>query len=161
MRCLLVGLLLACPRCPLLPAPVSTAATPQSAAPPTGGAGLGLPDSARQRAQAAALEAALEHSAAEVRDLLAALDATSALAASAAAAGADADSSSGAAGDGGREAAAAAAVAAEGAIDAVRSELAAAHERVQAAAARMQAAAGKAEQLKGKHSGLHAQVGWL
>lgn len=136
-------------------APAATA-PPLPAGVTPGGAGLlsgrsptssavpapGLPDSARQRAQAAALEAALEHSGAEVHDLLAALDATSALAAEAA----DAE-------------AAAAAAAAEGAIGGVRAELATAHERVQAAAARMQAAASEAEQLKRQHAGLHQQVG--
>ena len=107
---------------------------------------LSLPDSARQREQAAALEAALQHSAAEVEDLLGALD-------TAAAAG------SATAGGSAQGTAAEAAAAAEAALVAVRARLAEAHGRVQGAAACMQAAAGEAEQLKRQHAELRQQVG--
>ena len=114
--------------------------------------GLSLPDSARQREQAAALDAALQHSSAEVRDLLSALD----LAAESRPGSAASIRVGGSAPPAG---AAAAAAAVEAAVVAARAALAAAHERVQSAARRMQEAAGDAEQLKQQHAGLREQVG--
>lgn len=118
---------------------------------------LSLPSSARQREQAAALEAALDHSSLEVQDLLAALDATAG-AASAAAAAAEGDAPAGGA--------AAAAQpdrgqveAAEEAVLTVRRQLAEAHEGVQAARRRMGEAAGEAEALKRQHAAVREQVG--
>lgn len=118
---------------------------------------LSLPDSARQREQAAALEAALQHSAAEVQDLLGALD-TAAAAAAATGAAAGTSAADGVPAD---QARAEAGAASEAALASLRERLAGRHQAVQAAAARMQAAAADAEQLKAQHAGLRQRVSWL
>lgn len=100
---------------------------------------MSLPDSARQREAAAALDAALQHSAAEVEDLLCALGMASGEGADAALLGS-------------------AAAEAEDAVVAVRAQLAEAHARVQGAAARMRGAADEANSLKAQHADLRQQV---
>lgn len=154
------------PSLPALPCPTGTHHDALSARSAASHGALSLPDSARQRERAAALDTALQRSAAEVEDLLAALDATSALSASLAQQDGDhgvhsswdATSEDGHAQAQARRAAAAAAGAAEEAVLAVRGQLAEAHQRVQAAAARMQGAAQEAEALKHEHVGLRQQV---
>lgn len=102
----------------------------------------------RQREQAAALEAALEHSSSEVRGLLASLDLA-------------AGTGGRAGGDGGAQlgGAEAATTAAEAAVLAVRGALGEAHERVQGAAQRLRQTAGEVEALKRRHVAMRQQVG--
>lgn len=126
---------------------LSPLGTPVHPRPSSAPSPLPAADSARQREQAAALQAALEHSSAEVRDLLSALD----LAADAGSCGA------GQQGDGAQRGGANAA--ADAAVLVVRGALAEAHERVQDAAARLRQAAGEVEGLKRQHLAMRQQVG--
>ncbi len=121
---------------------------------------LSLPDSARQREQAAALEAALLHSAAEVEDLLGALDMAAAAAAATGAADA-ADGTLAADGVPAQQPEEEAGAASEAGLASLRDRLAERHRSVQAAAAGMQAAAAEAERLKGQHAELRQRVSGL
>lgn len=125
------------------PSPLGTPVHPRPSSAPSP---LRAADLARQQEQAAALEAALEHSSAEVRDLLSALNLA-----------ADTGSLSGAQREGeARQGGVGAA--ADAALLAVRGALADAHERVQGAAAQLRQAAGEVEGLKQQHFAMRQQV---
>lgn len=143
------------PACPLLPSPLPTQAEQElvSARSAASAGAMSLPDSARQREQAAALQAALQHSAAEVEDLLGALDTAAAAAAATAAGQASGDDSVPA-----QQPETESGAALEAGLLSLRDRLAERHRSVQVAAARMQAAAADAERLKAQHADLRQRV---